>query len=1189
MTTSIRTIIPALFLSIVAFAQSDRGTVTGTVVDPAGAVVPNAPVRLKNADTGSEYQTSTTATGNFTLASIPAGSYDLMVSAQGFNKHVHKGIQVQVALTVRLDVILSIGSTAESVTVTAEAPMLRTENAEASTNISGEKLATLPLNFGGGAGSIGAIRSQMAFLVLSPGISGSGTGARINGFNGNTFRVMIDGQDTTSGNAQARVAETQASVEAIEEFTLQTSNFAAEFGQALGGLFNFTIRSGTNRFRGSAFEYFTNEALNSRTPFTHIRPTSRKHDFGGTFSGPVLIPRLYNGRDKTFFFFNWEVFRNRVYGNSNNTALLTVPTGAYRRGDFSAALTGRQLGTDGLGRPIMENAIYDPQSNFVVNGATYRNTFPGNIIPQNRLDPVALRIQKYFPAPTNSNLVNNWLPDGTFTKLQSAPAVKIDHNFDSKDKMSFYYGYLSTNRTNQRSAFDSLPIPITATRFQEIYSHTTRLNFDRTLSPALLLHLGSGYIRYFNPDSAPPEVLNFDAAKEIGFVGSSTGKGFPRIANLATGNFGGMGLDIGPTNANLYYNDKWTSVASATWIRNNHSYKLGGEMRIDILTDRNLKGASGVMNFSREQTALPALTQTGQTLPAGTGVGLAYASFLLGAMNTGQANAVQDPQWRKTSWAFYVQDTWKVTRRLTVDYGLRWDYMDAGHEIWNRASTIGFSTPNPSVGGRPGALIYEGFGPGRCNCLLAGKYPYALGPRLAAAWQMTPKTVVRAGWGITYGSPSGFNYITGSTWYGVGFDAINFRSEAPGEPAALLRNGFNYNAADLYRTTLNPGLVPNPGQLNSATVIDPSWGRPPRIQQYTLSVQRELTRNLLVEGAWVGNRGVWLDAGGLQTTNAITDERLAAFGLSLSNAADRALLTQSISAPAVVARGFRPPYAGFPTTASLAQALRPYPQFSSGLTARNAALGNSWYDSLQVKVTKRYSHGLDLTAALSWQKDLNRLGAHNDPTNREVQKRLAAGATPLVFVTGFNYQLPKWRTSRLVNAVASGWTIGGILRYATGAVLEVPRSASPIANQVFRGSTVWNRVPGEPLFLKSLGCGCVDGNAELVLNSKAWTDVPQGVWGTSAAAYNDFRGQRTADEQMSFGRNFRVTEGRIFSIRAEFFNVFNRTLLPSPTVGSPTATVTRNSAGVLTGGFGFVNTNNAGQPRNGQIVARFQW
>jgi hypothetical protein len=209
-------------------------------------------------------------------------------------------------------------------------------------------------------------------------------------------------------------------------------------------------------------------------------------------------------------------------------------------------------------------------------------------------------------------------------------------------------------------------------------------------------------------------------------------------------------------------------LASVTYIRGNHTYKLGGEMRIDIGTDRNIRGASGVLNFSRDQTGLPA-TQ-GQNL-GGRGVGLAYASFLLGAVDNASVNAVQDPQWRKRSWGLYIQDSWKATRKLTIDYGLRWDFQPAGQEIFNRASTFGPTVPNPSAGGLPGAMIYEGSGPGRCNCSFTDTYPYPIGPRLGLAYQITPKTVLRGAWGISYGNVTGFNYITNQVGYGVGFDA----------------------------------------------------------------------------------------------------------------------------------------------------------------------------------------------------------------------------------------------------------------------------------------------------------------------------------------------------------------------------------------------------------------------------------
>jgi len=1170
------------------FAQSDRGVITGTVSDPGNAVVPNAQIIAKNMESGAIFQTVTTATGNYTLPSVPAGTYEVSVEAPGFSKIVQQGITVQVALTVRLDMTLKVGSTTETVTVSAEAPMLRTENAESSVNVTGDRINSLPLNFGGGAGAIGAIRSQMAFIVLSPGVSGSGTGARVNGFSGNTFRVMIDGQDTTSGNTQARVDETQASVEAIEEFTLQTSNFSAEFGQALGGIFNFTIRSGTNNYHGSLFNYMTNEALNGRTSFTHVLAKSRKFDFGGTIGGPVRIPKIYNGQNKTFFFFNWEYFRNKVAGTG---IFQTVPTDAFRNGDFSAALTNRTLATDGLGRAVLENSIYDPQTSRTVNGAVYRDVFPGNKIPSIRFDPVAVAVQKLIPTPINGGLTNNWTQDGIYVKSQSAPAFKIDHTLSEKDKLSFYYGYLTTV---QKSGFDSLPIPITATRYQYIYSHTMRLNYDRSISPTVLLHLGSGFIRYLNPDSAAPDVLSYDAVKGLGFNGSATTpSGFPRLTGLGNGTnsaFGGMSLGMGPANANYYYNDKWTSVASVNYIHGNHSYKLGAEMRIDIFTDRNSRNAQGNMTFSNAQTGLPALQ--GVALPSGTAVGLNYASFLLGLADTALINAVQDPQWRKTSYGMYLQDTWKVTRKLTLDYGLRWDFEDPGHEIWDRVSTLGFSTPNPSAGGLKGAVVYAGHGAGRCNCELTPKYPYAIGPRLGVAYQLDPKTVIRGGWGISYGNLAGLGYITNSVWNGVGFNSITWNAPGAGDPAIVLRNGLQYSLPDLYKATLDPGALPTAGSnVAPAVILDPSWGRPPRINQWSIGIQREVMRNLVVEGAYVGNRAVWLNGPGMAAPNAITADRLAAAGLNLANAADRTLLTSRMDNAAVIARGFKVPYAAFPLSNTLAQALRPYPQFNSNLTARNAALGNSWYDSLQMKVTKRYSRGLDFTVAFTWQKELDRTSAFSDPFNRVNQKRLAASGQPLVLVTGFNYEVQKWTQNRMVNAFASGWTIGGLLRYTSGIPLTVANSSNQINTQLgLPAATLFNRVPGEPLYLKDLNCHCIDPNKDLVLNPKAWVDAAPGTYGVSNITYGDYRGQRFPDEQMSIGRNFRIKENKIFSIRAEFFNVFNRTVLAAPVATSPTASITTDPrTGALTGGFGFSNPVSAGQPRNGQLVARFQF
>ncbi len=352
-----------------SLSQSDRGTVTGTVKDPSDAVVAGATIVAKNLANGTEVKTISTETGNYTLPSLPAGTYELTIEATGFKRFVSQNILVQVNQTARINAALEVGAATDTVTITDQSPLLKTENAEQSTNISGEMFNSLPINFA----ATNSVRSWLSFIQLAPGVSGTNQNASINGAPPGSFKIYLEGQDVTSTNDTVWTSTVAAaSVETIGEFSIQTNNFAPEFGQVLGGVFNFTTKSGTNQFHGSAYEYLTNEALNAHrplsTPFaTSPRPRralDRKHDYGFTVGGPVRIPWLYDGRNKTFFFFNLEKYRNVTRSSGS---LATVPTEAYRRGDFSAALTGRQLGTDVLGRPIMENAIYDPRTTRTVN------------------------------------------------------------------------------------------------------------------------------------------------------------------------------------------------------------------------------------------------------------------------------------------------------------------------------------------------------------------------------------------------------------------------------------------------------------------------------------------------------------------------------------------------------------------------------------------------------------------------------------------------------------------------------------------------------------------------------------------------------------------------------------------------------------------------------------------------------
>ena len=1203
MTKRLRSLVTLIVLGLVlpalVTAQSDRGTITGTVSDPTGAMVPGAKVIATSHETHGIFETATTATGNYTLPSLPVGTYDLSAEAQGFTRYIQEGIGVQVVQTVRVDVVLQVGSSTESVTVSADAPLLATENAAQSQVLAGDKINALPIYFVGGF----LMRSPYAFAYLAPGTSSS-TDLRVNGLPSGTFRTLVDGQDITTGIDPTHIIENQPSVEALQEETLQSSNFAAEFGNVTGGLLNLTSRSGSNQYHGSAYEYLVNEGLNAGQPYTNngngelVRPRLRSNDFGFTVGGPITIPKIYHGRNKTFFFFNFEQFRQALY----NTSLETLPTAAYRQGNFSGALTGRNLGTDPTGAAIMENMIYDPNTNFAAsNGSIVRTPFPGNIIPSSRIDPAAAKMQALFPAPTSAGIINNFFPNDSSTTHVTVPSLKVDEYISPKSKVSFYWGEWDQNKSKDEP--DGLGWPPSQRRPFTDRTSTYRLTLDETVTPTFLVHLGVGEMHYNHLDSAPASMMNYNAAGLLG-IGGNGALGFPDVTGLSStqGGLNDYSTGIGVSSSGHYFNDKPTAVASATWVRGNHTFKAGGEWRKDLWTDVERVGQAGIYNVSAAETGLPYLAST--TLNGGN-IGFPYASFLLGAIDNATVRSGQNPQLRKSAWGLFVQDTWKVTRKLTLDYGLRWDLQQAAHEMDNRLAMFGPSVPNPSAGGLLGGQVYEGSGPGGCGsgCTFTDTYPYAVGPRLGVAYQLAPKTVLRAGWGFIYGTTPTTNYLTNTAISGTGWNILSFTNGNYGTPAVQLSQGLAFNPASLYVATRSPGIFPSPGQINSPPYyIDRSGGRPSRINEWNISLQRQLTSNLMVEAAFVGNRGVWLRGDGMESLNMLTPQRIASFGLNINNPTDYALLSSPWNSAAAAARGFTAPYAGYPTGLTLAQALRPYPQFGT-IPTDWAARGNSWYDALQSKLTKRMSHGLDITVAFTFSQELE-LGAVtatagaqavNDIFNRGQNKYIAAESQPFVLSTGYTYRVPTLAvsngllSSRLVHNVLRDWTLSGDMRYASGLPIESPTATNNLSTVLFR-NTFANRVPGVPLFTANLNCHCVNPNSQFVLNPAAWTEPANGQWGTAAAYYNDYRYQRRPSEQMAFGRLFAIREGLNLQVRAEFYNVFNRTEMGNPSASSAGATQTVNSLGVPTGGFGYINSgSNYSSPRQGQVVVRLQF
>jgi carboxypeptidase family protein/TonB-dependent receptor-like protein len=1200
-----RLAILTLLLALSALAQSDRGTITGTISDPAGAVVAAAPVQARNVDTGAAYEAASSATGNYTLPELPTGNYELSVTVAGFKKYVRQNLFLPVAQTLRIDVSLQVGSNTESITVSEAAPLLKTESGELSHNVTSQSLDQLPvLGIGSAQASSSGVRNPLAVAALIPGtyFSGSANLTRVNGAQGNTNAIRIEGQDATNEYMPGFSQHTQPSVDAIQEISVQTSNFAAEFGQVGGGFFNFTMKSGNNQFHGSGYDYFVNEALNAGQPFTNnrtgglLRNVQRRNDYGGTIGGPVWIPKIYDGHNKTFFFFNWEQFRET---QNYSTVFVTVPTPAYRTGNFSAALTAvgnKVLGTDPLSRQIIQNTVYDPSTTRALgNGTLIRDPYTGNQVPPTAMDPISLKIQSFMPLPnagSTGQLINNGLYPFLGSSITTLPALKIDHSISSKAKIS---GYWSSTKSERAVATggnqgDGLPYPITEDKGFFIRSQTERINFDYTVTPTLLLHMGVGFLDHRSDTVGL--VNDYNALTQLGLQGTPTVGTFPKIQGI-NNTYGGM-KDIGANDGAIGRGVLPTASTSLTWVKDNHTFKAGAEMRLEGFVGIITTNSTGFFQFDGAPTGQPYLNTS--SVGGGT-IGMPYASFLLGSVSS--LSITQPPDFRlsKQQWGFFLQDTWKVTRKLTLDYGLRYDYSTYLKEQYGRLLDFSPSVPNPTAGGILGAVIFEGDGPGHCGCNYAHNYPLALAPRLGAAYQINSKTVFRAGFGIVY---TGTGDVDGTT----GAFSVNntFTNPQFGQPFMQMQNGVTVPFSQYSWPNFNPGQFPKGTSLTSPNVFyDQNAGRPARQYQWSAGIQREIFKDLALEASYVGNRGIWWNSPGLININSLTPQILANYGLSLSNSADLTILNSPLNTAAAGRFQNHVPYSGFPATATVAQSLRPYPQFGA-LTTWWSPLGKTWYDSLQAKATKRFGYGLSATWLFVWSKQLTMGspnvpntgttgGSVNDVFNRSINKYISQYDQPLAMTISLSYTTPKTRGNKILSWAARDWTTGVYLQYSSGLPILAPTASNTLSlNNILFRPTFANRVPDVPLFMQDLNCHCIDPNKQFVLNPAAWVNPANGQFSSSAAYYSDYRYQRRPAENFNFGRTFRIREGMTLNVRAEFTNIFNRTEMANPVSTNAQAVQSTSATGQTTGGFGWISPSTvASPPRAGTIIGRFQF
>ena len=517
--------------------------------------------------------------GRLHSGAVARRTYQITATATGFKTLVRSGITVEVAQTVRVDIRLEVGASTESVTVSAESSLLKTESGDVSSNVQVQTLDTLPMMATGSAaaGSSG-IRNPNNVLDVIPGVYYvPNSQVKINGAQTNSYAYHVEGMDATNAGFPYAAAQTQPSVDAIQEVAVQTSNFAPEYGAVGGGFFNVTMKSGTNQYHGTGYDYYVNEVLNAGEPFAFsnpnvnhpndlYRPRARRNDYGFTIGGPASIPKLYNGKDKTFFFFNFEQFRETQYVGFTDT----VPTQAYRTGDFSGAIAAagnRQLTTFN-GQPVFAGEIFNP-----VTGVPFQN----NSIPLSMQDPVALKIQSLIPQPTNGNAINNYSVTMPSTRHTTIPAVKIDQLIGSRQKLSFYWSFTHTDSQYSQiyGNYEGFPTPITQARGTFIHSHSERLNYDFTLSPTMLLHIGGGYQQNNFFDDAP--VLDYNAQASLGLTGATLNRNFPIFSNLCSPDNACVGAggshDLGPPGQGHSYWEKPEGNASLTWVKGNHTIK----------------------------------------------------------------------------------------------------------------------------------------------------------------------------------------------------------------------------------------------------------------------------------------------------------------------------------------------------------------------------------------------------------------------------------------------------------------------------------------------------------------------------------------------------------------------------------------------------------------------------------------